>query len=304
MQNRLQSRVSGISHFFLAIGILILSLFAMTGISFFVIQTGMGLQMGDLTNISLDQLTIHKAFALKLAQFIIALSFVIAGFICTKTFRQDFLSFTGLKSNVKIKHLIIAFGLLLALIPTVDALVRFNASWTFPGKFEIMFTDLEAKSNHTYDLFLKHNQGSHFIMNLVIMSLLAGIGEEIFFRGILMRVLSKWANNVHVGILLSAVLFTIIHFQPYKFLPMLAFGVFLGYLYYRTKSLWIPIIVHAINNAIVVVGDWYIKNGNTASLFDEDYTFSSIVLAVSLISLAVLGYVFWKQTNDNNFDYA
>jgi uncharacterized protein len=303
MQNRVQSRLRGISHFLLAIGILILSLFAMTGISYVVISKGFGLNLQELPDLSLADFTVQHAYALKLGQFLMASSFIVAGFVCTKTFRQDFLPFTGLKTKLNPLHLIFGVILLISFIPIIDQLVRFNASWSFPEKMVSALQGLEESSNHTYDLFLKHNQGGQFIINLIIMSLLAAVGEEIFFRGILMRVLSKWFGNVHVGIFFSAVVFTIIHFQPYKFLPMLAFGLFLGYLYYRTRSLWLPIIVHAINNAIVVVADWSAKNGNELAIFKEDFQFPISSVFLCLIIVGGLGYFFWKRTSNNDFNY-
>ena len=126
--------------------------------------------------------------------------------------------------------------MLVCLIPIVDGLVRFNSAWSFPESMTQSFTELEEKSNHTYALFLKFNTGNQFVINLLIMSVLAAVGEEIFFRGILLRVLSKWFGNIHVGVITSALIFTLVHFQPYKILPMLTLGIFLGYVYYRTKN--------------------------------------------------------------------
>jgi len=193
--------------------------------------------------------------------------------------------------------------MLMLLIPAIDSLVRFNASFTFSESLTETFIDLEEKSDHTYALFLKYNTGKQFLINLIVMSLLAAVGEEIFFRGILMRVLTKWFGNVHVGIVTSAIIFTIIHFQPYKVLPMLVLGTFLGYVYYRTKTLWVPILLHAINNALVVVSDWGSKSGYYMPVFSSDFQFETIHIVLSSIGFVIMGIVLWKITRDHDFNY-
>jgi membrane protease YdiL (CAAX protease family) len=304
MQNRVQSKIDGISHFFLAVGILVLSLLAMFGVAIVVIKNGFGFQLEELTKIDLLAFTKHQSTALKLGQFFTALSFLLAGFVCTKTYKQKFTDFTNLNSQIKPLHFLLGFLMLLALIPIVDGLVRINAALELPEKWASMFSDIESTSNHTYDLFLKHNTGIHLFFNILVMSVLAAVGEEIFFRGILMRVLTKWFNNVHVGIFISSGLFTIMHFQPYEVLPMMLLGLFLGYVYYRTKSLWIPIVLHAFNNAIVVFSDWFDKKGFDFALFSPDFQFSSGTVTTSIVVLVGLGYFFWKKTTNNDFDYA
>lgn len=303
MQNRQQSKVNGISHFFLAIGILILSLFAMTGVAMLVVQQIFGLRVDELTDFALVDATLPQTLALKVAQGITVLSFVIAGFVASKTFRQPFTSFTGLANPVKPVHLGLGIVLLVSLMPIVDSLFRLNATWSLPDSWESTFKTLEDTGNHTYALLLKYNEGGQFVLNLLIMSILAAVGEEIFFRGILMRVLTKWFGNIHIGILTSTILFVLIHFQPYKVMPMLLLGLFLGYVYYRTKSLWVPILLHALNNAIVVVADWSEKSGNTLVIFSDDFQFSVFQVILSIVAFLGVGYLLWKQTNDNDFSY-
>ncbi len=303
MQNRQQSKVNGISHFFLAIGILILSLFAMTGVAMLVVQKVFGLRVDELTDFVLADATLPQTLALKLAQGITVFAFIIAGFVATKTFRQPFTSFTGLANPIIPIHIGLGIVLLVLLMPIVDGLFRLNAGWSLPDSWESTFKTLEDTGNHTYALLLKYNQGGQFFLNLLIMSVLAAVGEEIFFRGILMRVLTKWFGNVHIGIITSTMLFVIIHFQPYKVLPMLLLGLFLGYIYYRTKSLWVPIILHALNNAIVVVADWSEKSGNEWTIFSDDFQFSVLQIIFSIVAFLGIGYMFWKQTNDNDFSY-
>lgn len=76
----------------------------------------------------------------------------------------------------------------------------------------------------------------------LFVALCAGVGEELFFRGVL-------ANEF--GIIISSVLFSLMHFGPavMKFRLVatiyLVIGFYFGWIYSHTGSLWVPIITHA-----------------------------------------------------------
>ena len=57
------------------------------------------------------------------------------------------------------------------------------------------------------------NTVGQFLVAMVVIAVIPAIGEEALFRGILQRNVSIWTGNVHVGIWVSAVLFSAIHVQ-------------------------------------------------------------------------------------------
>ena len=84
--------------------------------------------------------------------------------------------------------------------------------------------------------------------------ILAGITEEFLFRGALQRVIGKWTSNPHTIIWVAAILFSAFHLQFYGFLPRMILGAYFGYLLYWSKSIWIPVFAHFVNNAFAVIG--------------------------------------------------
>lgn len=88
-----------------------------------------------------------------------------------------------------------------------------------------------------------------FLFNILLIAVLAGVGEELLFRGIVQNELSKWLRNPHVAILLASLIFSAFHIQFEGFLPRMVLGLILGYAYHITKLLWVPIFMHFINNA-------------------------------------------------------
>ena len=86
------------------------------------------------------------------------------------------------------------------------------------------------------------------------MALCPAITEEFFFRGALQRLIGKWNPNPHFVIWNAAILFSAFHLQFYGFIPRMLLGAYLGYLLLWTRSIWIPICAHFINNATAVIG--------------------------------------------------
>lgn len=77
----------------------------------------------------------------------------------------------------------------------------------------------------------------------------APIGEEVFFRGFLYNAL-RIRLNVKLAIILSGLAFALIHASPLAVIVIFPMGMLLAYIYERTRSLWVTIIIHAVNNGL------------------------------------------------------
>lgn len=91
-------------------------------------------------------------------------------------------------------------------------------------------------------------------INLIVMALCPAITEEFFFRAALQRLIGKWNPNPHFVIWSAAILFSAFHLQFYGFIPRMLLGAYFGYLLLWTRSIWIPVFAHFINNATAVIG--------------------------------------------------
>ena len=85
---------------------------------------------------------------------------------------------------------------------------------------------------------------------------IAAITEEFFFRGM---ILSGLKNNYGywMSITLSALLFAFIHVIPWQIIPAFFAGIFLGWIYLKFKSIVLCIVIHAFNNALVAIPEYY-----------------------------------------------
>ena len=75
----------------------------------------------------------------------------------------------------------------------------------------------------------------------------APIFEEFFLRGIMMRGLLHHTSPAK-AILWSAFFFAVIHLNLWQAIGAFIAGIFLGWVYWKTRSLWACIFIHAVNN--------------------------------------------------------
>jgi membrane protease YdiL (CAAX protease family) len=145
---------------------------------------------------------------------------------------------------------ILGIFLLMAAYPLVNLSLMVNEAIPLPewaGNFE-------KQAEDTLQIILSNmNSPLVLLLNLVLIGILPGIGEELIFRGIIQKQFGLILKNPIPAIWISAFIFSAIHFQFEGLLPRMALGVVLGYLYYWTGNLWVPIIAHAFNNGIQVV---------------------------------------------------
>ena len=91
------------------------------------------------------------------------------------------------------------------------------------------------------------------LMALAIMAFFPAMFEEIFFRGALQNLLVRWWKLPVLGIIVTSILFSLIHMSVYLFLSRALLGFILGLMYYRSKNIWVNIIAHFLNNAVALV---------------------------------------------------
>jgi membrane protease YdiL (CAAX protease family) len=107
------------------------------------------------------------------------------------------------------------------------------------------------------------NLNDYFI-SLFIIAILPAFFEEALFRGCLQNVLVGWIKRPFWAILITSILFSAIHLSIYGFLSRMALSIILGYVFYYSKSLWLNILFHFLNNGcLITVVYYYIKQGKS-----------------------------------------
>ncbi|MDD3962074.1 MAG: CPBP family intramembrane metalloprotease [Bacteroidales bacterium] len=150
--------------------------------------------------------------------------------------------------------------ILFAALPFTNRLIMWNASMHLPdflGQVEEMMRKLEDSAAGMTTLFFQDTRVKGLWVNIFMIALVPAVGEELVFRGVLFRIFHKWIRNVHGVVVVTALLFSFMHMQFYGFFPRLFLGIMFGYLFVFTRSIWVPMFVHFINNGTAVISAWY-----------------------------------------------
>ena len=154
----------------------------------------------------------------------------------------------------------------------------------------------EKEAAKLTEAFMQMPTVGSFLFNMLMIAVLPAIGEEFMFRGLIQRLLKEWLGNIHVAILIAALLFSAMHMQFYGFLPRLMLGIVFGYLFYWTGSLWIPIFAHFIQNGLVVTVTYLGQQGIIGGDYENFGSTGNIpVILVSLIISAFILYILRKR---------
>ena len=168
---------------------------------------------------------------------------------------------------------------------------------TLPSSIVDIYNSMLRTYNDTISTMLLNNSNS--ILEFTIISscfaITPAVCEEVFFRGYLMQNIEK-KNSVRKSIIFSAFIFALIHFNVAGIVFLFVVGLCLGYLFYYTGSIIPPIILHLLNNLLVILSVNYYYGEQIAI---TNNTFGIVSLIIGLI---VLFIAFKKlKTAPNNF---
>lgn len=129
-------------------------------------------------------------------------------------------------------------------------------------------------------------------MMILLAVFMAPIFEEIVFRGIIQKgLINKGMKPMH-AIWIAAIVFGIVHANPWQFVGAVLLGFVLGIVYERTGSLLMPILLHAFNNGLSTI---FLHYGRTESIADFFGLNQYIILAAGIVIFAVFYYLFMNR---------
>ena len=89
--------------------------------------------------------------------------------------------------------------------------------------------------------------------NLLCVAVFAPFFEEWLCRGMVLRGLLNRGYKPVPAIVISALFFALIHGNPWQAIPGFLIGLLLGYVYYKTGSIKLTMLMHCVNNAFAVI---------------------------------------------------
>jgi len=182
-------------------------------------------------------------------------------------------------------------------LPIISFLADINNKIAFPTSFaglENSFRLAEARAENATRFLLNITSLSGLMVNLLVIAVVAAIAEELIFRGIIQKLLFEQSKNIHLAIWLTALVFSLFHLQFFAIIPRIVLGAALGYTFYWSKSIWVPIFFHFINNASIVFASYLYQKKLIATDPNEITFFPNSVLFVAFICSIAVVY-FWNK---------
>ncbi len=236
--------------------------------------------------------------AMRLAQGLSALCMFVMPPICHFLLtRSKPLSELGLRHTKPFIYLTAAI-LIAVSIPFVSKLTEWNEAMRLPESLkdlEAIIRQMEDIAKEETEKMLNTDTIGGLFANIIVIALIAALGEEMTFRGVLQPWLVKVCRNSHVGIVIGALVFSAIHFQFYGLVPRFVLGLLLGYMAYMSKSLWPSILMHFINNATTVVIMFLAHKGHIDIEVEEIGTTGTALTMVSAAATIALLIFSWRK---------
>lgn len=198
-------------------------------------------------------------------------------------------------------HLVnVTLILSIIILPLVALLGQWNEAIPLPDALQ----EMEDAASDILEGLMQTRSYAALFLNILVLGLIPAVSEEFLFRGALQSFLTDWTRKPHLAIWLTGLIFSAIHLQFAGFIPRFLLGVYLGYLFYWSRSLWLPILAHFLHNALTIMLSFTLE-GRGIDL--ESIKFTQIHGAIPMIITCVVGtfisLVFMWKTKDNSLDH-
>ena len=282
-----------ISQLLMLIGVSLLGAFIFSLLFYFFIML-----KGDFSVEMLENPAIlyQNPDSLRVLQFFQSLGmFFFPALLLASLFSDDRKAYLQIKEYSSVKLVFYVILSVFAIQPFINLMAEINAGIRLPESMksvEDWMMQMEEEGKQLSEMMLRGKDLLTLAFNIVIIGVIAGVGEEFFFRGVMQNVFRKVFRNEHVVIWTVALIFSAIHFQFYGFIPRMLLGAYFGYLLYYTKNIWAPVLAHFTHNTMGVLVYYSLHDTDKLEEFDSIGTGSDWWLG--LVSL-FLGLVLFLQ---------
>lgn len=242
---------------------------------------------------------------LKLLQAVfVVFIFILPAVLIAMFWTKSKIHYLGLTRRPSALTMILAgMGILLAM-PLINWLAEMNQHMHLPEAFsgiETWMKSSEAKAAELTEAFTKGTSIGDLLLNLFVIAFMAALSEEIFFRGVLQKISIECFRNRHIGVWFGAIIFSAFHMQFFGFVPRMLMGVYLGYLFLWSGSLWPGILAHFLNNGMAVFLVWLSNRGvisvdiDKVGIHESELIYVGVSVVFVLVSLLLV-----YRTEKNN----
>ena len=170
---------------------------------------------------------------------------------------------------------------------------RLAESSQFINSIKFLLDSLNELIEKTFGNLIRADNFVEMLLVIITISIIPAICEEVMFRGYIQRSFG-FKFKSHIAALLTALFFALYHFNPYGLIPLAIIGFYLGFAAYSSQSLFVPIILHFLNNFFAVmlyfiIGDDELFKSNVSDIESLDanliYFFLLLLMFITVVFL-------------------
>lgn len=210
----------------------------------------------------------------------------------------SFVNYLKLEKPLSVITIVKVFVLALVMIPIANYLGFLNEYLPLP-EFLNFLKLAEEQTLKLTEQFLIMDSLFDLGLMILIMGVVAAVGEELLFRGIIQNLFQNWSKSKHLAIWLTALLFSVIHMQYHAVIPRFFLGAFIGYVYVYSGSLRSSIYLHFFYNTSLVVLTYLMQHNLVSASWESVGTANTMVLTFAFAILFSLSY-FWFKPDINS----
>ena len=158
---------------------------------------------------------------------------------------------------------------------------------------------------------LLDNESSTVVYSFITIVIAAPILEELIFRGIILNGLLKSYSPLK-SIIISSLLFGLIHLNPWQFIGASIGGILSGWVYFKTKKITLPIIIHMTNNSLAFFSSYFDSRNVNLTKSISEYSLTelyggttnliiilTVAITIALSSIYLLDKEFRKKKKNS-----
>jgi membrane protease YdiL (CAAX protease family) len=163
---------------------------------------------------------------------------------------------------------------------------------SFINSVKSFFDSLNEMVEKTYGNLLTASNIFELVLVVIVVAVVPAVSEEAMFRGFIQRSFELKLKK-YLAVIVTALFFSLYHFNPYGFIPLFILGAFLGFAAYKSKTLIIPMILHFFNNfsAVIlyyVVGDDELIKSDVSVNSNELLSYVMMFLALTVLFFGLI----------------
>ncbi len=207
------------------------------------------------------------------------------------------LNYLGFNRLMNGKQIGVVVVLTLAAMITSGALGDLNQRIPLPATWMAKAKAMEDAYKSTMISMAMMKNFKEYLLVLLVVATAPAIFEEVLFRGAFQQLFIGWTKHAWAGIIITSIIFSAFHISYFGFLPRFALGMVLGFIFYYGKNIWLNILLHFLNNALIVTGIYQdIRHGQSIEKAMDEHMPMWWIAIFGIAGLLLLFRLFKKET--------